>query len=416
MATAAQRDTDDTGRRVWQHALFYSWLVLATVWPLSDRLQDGRSILLPLVLTAALALWYAVWLVIGPPPSQRSLWVYLAGAGLLWLGLLVIDDSFLLVGLNVFAPYCLQTLRVGLVAIGLFAGGWFWQRLAAEGAVTWQDVVITALIALCGAAMVGYVSSLSRTSAERKRLLDQLRTAQDARAAAERQAGAAAERQRLARDIHDTLTQSLASIVMLLEAAEASAADGAGRHVTRALRVARDSLVESRRVVWALPPGQLDDGELPEALAQLVTRLSEETGIRGDTVLTGSVRPLGPRTQTALLRVGQEALSNARRHANASRVSVTLSYMEDVVALDVQDDGTGFDARRTGLNGGTATGVGMRSMRERVEELGGALVVESAHGEGTTVAATVPAEPANDAATDPTSRDPRDAAGGAGDA
>lgn len=390
MATATQQGSGEAGRRGWQHALFYSWLVLATVGPLSDRLQTRQSVLLPLALTGALAVWYAAWLVAGAPPGRRAQWVYLAGAGVLWLALLAIDDSFLLVGLNVFAPYCLQTLGVGLVAIGAFAGGWLWQRLAAEGSVSWQDVVIAALIAVSGSAMVGYVSSLSRTSAERKRLLDRLEAAQDARAAAERQAGVASERQRLARDIHDTLTQGLASIVMLLEAAEASAREEAGRHVTRALRVARDSLTESRRVVWALRPGQLENGQLPDALRTLVTRLSEETGVRGDAVLTGTARPLSPRTQTTLLRVTQEALSNTRRHADASRVSVTLSYMDDVVALDVQDDGTGFDARRTTA---TPAGVGMRSMRERVEELGGVLVVESAPGEGTTVAVTLPIEP-----------------------
>lgn len=390
MGTAAHQDSaphqglGEPRRRGWQHALFYSWLVLATMWPLSDRWQNGRSLALPLALTGALAVWYAAWLIVGAPPRRRALWVYLGGAGALWLALLTVDDGFLLVGLNVFAPYCLHTLGVGLAVVGAFAGGWLWQRFAAVGALSWQDAMIAALIAVSGAAMVGYVSSLARTNEERKRLLDELEAAQDARAAAERQAGVAAERQRLARDIHDTLTQGLASIVMLLEAAEASSAADAGRHARRALRVARDSLTESRRVVWALQPAPLTDGELPDALRTLVKDLSEESGAVGDTVVTGTPRPLPAETQTALLRIAQEALSNVRRHAQASRVSVTLSYMADVVALDVQDDGAGIAPEPT------RGGVGMRSMRERAAELGGEFAVESTPGEGVTIAVTLP--------------------------
>ncbi|MGH3712808.1 MAG: sensor histidine kinase [Micromonosporaceae bacterium] len=358
---------------------------------MSDRLADGRSIAAPLVLTVGLAVWYAAWLIPGAPPRRRALWVYLAGAGALWAGLLVIDDGFLLVGLNVFAPYCLHSLGIGLAAVGAFAAGWLWQRVAAEGGLAWQDAMIAGLIAVTGTAMVGYVSALARSNAERQRLLDRLRAAQDARAAAERQAGVAAERQRLARDIHDTVTQGLASVVMLLEAAQASGSDGE-QHVARALRVARDSLAESRRVVWALRPAPLADGQLPDALRALVDRLADETGIHGEVTVTGAARALEEDTQTALLRVAQEALSNLRRHARARRVDLTLSYMEDVVALDVQDDGAGINlgdpAEATAPAPG---GLGMRSMRERVEELGGAFTLESAPGEGTTIAVTLPA-------------------------
>jgi signal transduction histidine kinase len=401
-ATTVERDAAEGRRPVWQHAFFYSWLLLATVGPLSDRVRSGQLPALPLALILALAAWYAWWHLRRESGIRRSPWIYLAGAGLLWLALLAVDDSFLLVGLNVFAPYCLHTLRVGLTVVALCTGGWLWLRVAATGSVSWMEIVIAALFAVSGSTAVGYISSLARTSAERKRLIDQLEAAQAGRAAAERQAGIAAERQRLARDIHDTLTQGFASIVMLLEAAEAllPGDSPARRHVAQAVRTARESLGESRRVVWALRPGRLGDGDLADALDRLAVQLSEETGAGAEAVVTGTPRPVSAETQTALLRVTQEALSNIRRHAGARHVSLTLSYMDDVVALDVQDDGDGFDAGRIAELDEQLAGVGLKTMRERVAELGGTLVIESSPGEGTTVAATLPVQGTRDRASD----------------
>ena len=391
-----ERDAAERRRPFWQHAFFYSWLLLATVGPLSDRFQSGQPLLLPIALILALAAWYASWHVRRQPAAGRVPAVYLAGAGLLWLALLAVDTSFLLVGLNVFAPYCLHSLRIGLTVVVLCTGGWLWQRGVTTGFLSWPEIVIAALFAVSGSTAVGYISSLARTSAERKRLIDQLEAAQAGRAVAERQAGIAAERQRLARDIHDTLTQGFASIVMLLEAAEAllPASDPARRHVSQALRSARENLGESRRVVWALRPGQLGGGELPDALQRLAERMSDETGVQTEALVTGTPRPLSPQAQTALLRVAQEGLSNVRRHARAGRVNLTLSYIDDVVALDVQDDGDGFDTGRIAALEAQLAGVGLKTMRERVEELGGTLVVESTPGEGTTVAATLPSQTA----------------------
>jgi signal transduction histidine kinase len=392
--TATRRVGGARRPRRWQHAFFYSWLVLAAGWPLSELAAAGRPVAVPLVLIAAMAGWYAVWQVLRPEPTGPSLGIYLAGAVLLWLVLVAADRSFLLVGLNILAPYCLHSLPTGLLVVASLTGGWLWLRLASTGSLSWPEIVIAALIAVSGSTTVGYISSLARTSAERQRLLDQLQAAQAARAAAERRAGVAAERQRVSRDLHDTVTQGLTSVVMLLEAAEESQApaDPASPHVTRALRAARDSLTESRRVVRALRPTQLADADLPDALRRLTAQLSDETGMRTQTTLTGTARPLNPHLQTALLRIAQEAVSNVRRHAHATQATLTLSYMDDLVALDVHDDGEGFDTRRRGTPDGQPGGVGLRIMRERVSELGGAIVVESRPGGGTTVAATVPVD------------------------
>ncbi|MFB4276190.1 MULTISPECIES: sensor histidine kinase [unclassified Nonomuraea] len=371
-------ETWERSRRRWQHAFFVSWLVLTSAGPLTEAGQ-----VLPVVLVAGLAAWYAVWFVLRTPPLDDVPLPYVLGGGLIWLGLFVIDSSFLVVALTVLVPYCMDAVRVGRVAVVSCAGGWLWHRFHATGAVTWTEIAIASLIAISTATAVGYFSSVSRQSAERKRLIEQLQAAQEARAAAERQAGVAAERQRLSRDIHDSLTQGFASVVMLLEAAQATLPDN--KHLTQALRAARENVAESRRVVRALRPGQLDECGLPEALQGLSGRLSDETGVDAHTVITGTVRPLDAQVQEELLRVAQEAVANARRHAHAGQVTLTLSYMEDLIVLDVHDDGDGFEPLRA------ASGHGLSIMRERMERLGGTLLVESAPGAGTTVVARLPA-------------------------
>jgi signal transduction histidine kinase len=193
--------------------------------------------------------------------------------------------------------------------------------------------------------------------------------------------------------------------VLLLEAAEESLALGrpVERHIEQALRSARDNLAESRRVVWALRPRPLAEQPLPQALGELTGRLGEETGLRAETVVTGTARPLPGHVEEALLRIVQEALANVRKHAAASRVTVTLSYLDDVTMLDVHDDGVGFDHAATAAPG---AGLGLHAMAERVAALGGSLAVESAPGEGTTVAVKVPAS-AGEHQVEPTEGAPR---------
>lgn len=220
---------------------------------------------------------------------------------------------------------------------------------------------------------------------ENARLLDQARKSG-------RKAGILGERQRLAREIHDTLAQGFTSIVMNLEAAEsalpeeASEEDKTKWHLDQARLTARESLTESRRLVWALRPESLDNASLPEALAQLAARWSDSAGVAASANVTGTPRPLPEDAEVALVRVAQEALANVLKHADASRAVVTLSYMNDLVSLDVIDDGVGFDPER-GSTDNSEGGYGLRTMRERIEQLGGSLTIESAPGEGTTLVA-----------------------------
>ena len=158
-----------------------------------------------------------------------------------------------------------------------------------------------------------------------------------------REAGAGDERQRMSREIHDTLAQGLTGIITQLEAARQTTDDAEReRRVGNAKRLALDSLAEALRSVQALRPQALVNSRLQDALADEVARWCVTSGVAGEVETTGEVRALHPEVEVTLLRVAQEALANVAKHADASRAGVTLSYMEDVVSLDVRDDGAGF--------------------------------------------------------------------------
>ena len=153
------------------------------------------------------------------------------------------------------------------------------------------------------------------------------------------------ERQRMAREIHDTIAQGLAGIITQLEAAgqarRPARPTGSGTS-DNATRLARESLTEARRSVRAIGPEPLETAQLPDALAELVDRWSRAERRTGRDHHHRTIRPMHPEIEVALLRTAQEALANVAKHASASRVGLTLSYMEDVVTLDVRDDGAGF--------------------------------------------------------------------------
>jgi signal transduction histidine kinase len=205
-----------------------------------------------------------------------------------------------------------------------------------------------------------------------------------------REAGVLDERRRMAREIHDTLAQGLTGIVTQLQAAERATertpADPAGwrRHVAAATRLARESLTEARRSVDALRPEPLEGCRLSEALTGVAERWSALNGIPAQVTTTGTARPIDAGAEFALLRAAQEALANVARHAHATRVGLTISYMENEVALDVRDDGVGFDPAAPGH------GFGLVAMRQRIAGLSGTLQVESEPGGGTAVSACVP--------------------------
>jgi signal transduction histidine kinase len=205
-----------------------------------------------------------------------------------------------------------------------------------------------------------------------------------------REAGVLDERQRMAREIHDTIAQGLTGVITQLEAALSSRDRPMDleRHLDAANRLARESLTEARRSVEAVQPLPLENSRLPEALSDVAERWSDVNGMAVQVTTTGIVRPLRPEVEVALLRSAQEGLSNVAKHAGASHTGITLSFMDDVVTLDVRDDGGGFEPGHNG--GGRRAGYGLIGMRQRVEQLEGTVTIESHPGEGTAVSVTIP--------------------------
>ncbi|MFB4316476.1 sensor histidine kinase [Actinomadura sp. 21ATH] len=213
------------------------------------------------------------------------------------------------------------------------------------------------------------IAELERTNARLEQALQENAGLQAQLLVQAREAGVNDERRRLAAEIHDTIAQGLAGIITQLQAAEDS------EHVRRATALARESLREARRSVHDLAPTHLEHDSLPEALKKIVRDGTQLT-------VTGTVEPLHEEIEAALLRIAQEALANAARHAAAGRVGVTLSYMDDEVTLDVRDDGRGFTR--------PSRGFGLTAMRERAARVAGTLEIESEPGRGTAVSARVP--------------------------
>ncbi|GGV16683.1 hypothetical protein GCM10010182_41990 [Actinomadura cremea] len=207
-----------------------------------------------------------------------------------------------------------------------------------------------------------------------------------------RESGVLTERTRMARELHDTLAQGLAGILTHLEAADAHVPPEhpARGHVDVARRTARENLAEARRWMLALRPAPLDGGTLAETLAAVVERWRTDNGARATVTATGSPVRLRPDAEETILRATQEALANVARHARARQVRVTLSFMDDVVALDVLDDGVGFDPDAP-PGASEHGGFGLSAMRHRVTRVAGTLTVESAPGRGTALSVTVPA-------------------------
>ncbi|MGW0085791.1 sensor histidine kinase [Streptomyces sp. NPDC003393] len=234
------------------------------------------------------------------------------------------------------------------------------------------------------------IAELERTNVALQQALDENAALHAQLLVQAREAGVADERRRLAAEIHDTLAQGLTGIIAQLQVVAGTPDEAAAReHVGRAMELARHSLGEARRSVHNLAPVALEDTGLPEALKRTVTEWGDRTGARAEFTLTGTAEQLHEEVAATLLRIAQEALSNAARHAHASRVGVTLSFMGDEVSLDIRDDGRGFEPLAVPART-RAGGFGLDGMRARAERIAGSLTVESEPGHGTAVSARVP--------------------------
>lgn len=379
------------------HFVFYGMLLLLTLVSVFGGGQTWGQRSLTVILALLLGVWHWATLFRNPQWAQERplpVLMYFLVAVPLYAGLIWIDPGYQFLTFF-FYWYNFSLWRIrwsipGAAALTVFqiwvngGLGELWPLSPAIIGGFTISLVVAGVLAL-------YIDSIIGQSAERQQLIEELESTRNELANEERRAGMLEERGRLAREIHDTLAQGFISIVTHLEAAEENLPPGskpAERHLVRAKRSARENLVEARRLVAALRPEILESSSLPEALQRVTNRWSEETGISANLETTGDYEQLPQDLQVTLLRVAQEALSNVRRHANARQVTLTLSYLEDLIVLDLQDDGTGFDAA-TSTNDSEGS-FGLQAMRERVERLGGQLLIESAPGEGTTLAVQVP--------------------------
>jgi signal transduction histidine kinase len=203
-----------------------------------------------------------------------------------------------------------------------------------------------------------------------------------------RQAAVVAERNRLARDIHDTLAQGLTGVIVQLEAAEDAQARNlvkdAAAHVERASELAREGLQEARRSVQALRPLVLAGKNLSAAMEELMRKMTMGTSLRAEFTIQGEPQPLPQEWEENLLRVGQEVLTNTLRHARASHFKVHFVFDPQTIRLELRDDGCGFDPAKR------HDGFGLLGIKERVETMGGELAVQSVAENGTAIFVVLP--------------------------
>lgn len=336
----------------------------------------------PLVVVALLAGWHWWFVMAHPEWGERRtglMLLYFAGALGGTVVLLLHDGAF-----AIFVPACYGLAFLALpgwlayAGVVVVSGLWLVPQGTDVGATLMVNLGVTTPMAI----LIGWIIRVMEREVIRRREMNERLTVLSAENA---RLQVLEERARVAREMHDTVAQGLTGIVTQLEVAEelTAAGDPVRGRIATARRLARDSLVEVRRSIEALRPGPLRDARLGEAVERAVVAWREEHGVPASCTVTGDARPLSPETEVAVLRAAQEALANAGRHARASRVDVTLSYMEDVVVLDVLDDGAGFDP--------SVRGFGLTAMEERVALLGGTVTVESAPGSGTAVNVTLDA-------------------------
>lgn len=359
------------------HASFYLLLAASTIRYLTRHGVSGRWVLVASLIVVLAAL-YAVLVALSRRGGAWQPWVWPVLTT--WVALVWLAPSFAWSAFPIFFlctsafPRRMAYAVVGALAV--FAGIEF---VSISGSSEWPVL----LAPLCtGALIVLAYGQLQREGAERERLLGELLDAKSQLAETERESGVLSERERIAREIHDTVTQGLTSALLHLEAADelwtrpGSQSRDEMRVATASLRA---NLAETRDLVHHLSSPDLAAQSLDAALLAAVRGYVPAAQLR----TVGSAVALPSAVEHALLRIAQSAASNIRRHADAQTVGVTLTYLADAVALDIYDDGGGFV-----VDG--AEGFGLAAMRQRVEALGGTFVVESAPGEGAIVAAQIP--------------------------
>jgi signal transduction histidine kinase len=391
---------DRTGTSRWlrlgQHALLG---VLALVCGLR-AIADGAHPLAEIGALAVFVGWYAA----GPRLARegRGGTVWFVGLTLLWAVLVVVspENVWLAFSLWLLAGHVLPLLPAVIVSLVVFVVVAL-EPVRATGEATFAAIIGPFIGMVVALGVAKAQQALVRDGMERQRLITSLYAAQEESAAltdelarVQRAEGASSERTRLSRDIHDGIAQGFSSILLLARAALAEQDPDRLREILRHVESgAAEGLEESRRVVGALAPADLDEGSLTGAVRRVTERFAQESGVAARVSVSGQLSSLPTTAEVTLLRCVQGALANVRTHADAQQVVVSLDETQDSVRVDVVDDGRGFDTVLwTATTPGSPRdgGYGLRATRARLRELGGGLAIESAPGEGTALSAWIP--------------------------
>ena len=401
--TSPDRKLSDSGSQdVWVrtiigwHAAF--WLMLAVV-ALVLLIQPDVTATTTSVALALVAVLGAAYAVLGAPAARsRSV---------------PRSRAYLAVLVSVVAGLVALDANVSFLLFLAFPQVWFFSNRPRDGVV--GTVLLTAAVGVAFVVAVGtsadevsafalsmgvslvfsllmglWIGGVITQSGRRADLIRELETTRAELAAAHHDQGVMAERERFAREIHDTLAQGFTSVVMLSQAAQAQLADdpsAVSDQLAAIEQTARENLAEARAVVAAFSPVALEGTDLAGALQRLADRFSAETGIAVDVELGAAGLGLPRDREVVLLRAAQEALANVRRHADADAVTIRLRVAEGTAQVEVSDDGSGFDPA-------AASGFGLSGMRDRVADVGGDMDVETGPGRGTRIRVRVPASPA----------------------
>lgn len=371
-----------------EHLLFVVLLAIGVGGAWST--ESGWLFLIGAVLVAG---WYVLGVMASRqrrPRSTAVIWLVVLTLGC--AGLAVGSAGFVWLAFPLFLLYTqLLPIRIATPGVVLVTIGTITRTKLERG--EWDaSVVVGPVIGATVAVVISVVyRDLAEQTRQRARLIDQLTSTRDELAASERRAGMLAERERLARELHDTITQGLTGIALVLRAARdnGSVAESPTLlhdQLDTAIDSAGSVLTETRRMVQALTPAELSGGSLPEALNKVIVGQLEP---KAQLHLDGDQRAVPTPVAVALLRATQEALGNATRHARADRVDVTLTFLPEAISLDVIDDGIGFDPEQP-YGPTTGTGLGLAGLRARIAELDGTVAIESAPGQGTALNLTVP--------------------------
>lgn len=375
--------------------------IALTIVGVIGAVNDGTPALTAISLGVAILIWHAAGAVaVARAGTGRSALWWLLGLTVIWGVAVLVSTQFVWLAflLWLLAGHLLP-LRWGLGYAALVLVVAVVAPVLDDGSTTVANVLGPAIGGVFAFGISRGYLQLLRDATERERLVGSLQRArqdsadlQDELALAQRHSGVVAERTRIARDLHDTVAQSLSSMRLLAHAgASASADSAAARSLTQIERLAAEGLSEVRRIVAALVPTQLEDDALAVAFRRLLDRAHDETGIQVTLHVDDSLPILTTEAEVALLRTAQSALANVRQHADASRIALSLIDAGDSVRLDIADDGHGFDVTNWERSAGaTSSGFGLGFVRNRVRELGGDLGIESDSATGTVLSVRLP--------------------------